>query len=521
MQNSSTQEMVQILVRIGKNLLGKESLDCISSFMQRRQFLNKSLAAGGLASILAHKQAPAQQASGANEVVRLGFVGCGGRGNQVLGGFLRVEGIEVTALCDADPNRIGGLNSTLEKNGRPQAQGFQDYRELLESGLVDAIVNTTPNHLHVSITVDAMQAGLDVYVEKPVSHNIAEGRKMVEVSRETGRIVMAGTQNRADTSIHAAKQWFAENSAQMGELTGVHSFWYNIRRVIGEVKKPTPVPAHIDYDLYMGPRPLEPLMRGRLHYDWHWQWATGNGEMGNVGIHVIDQMRFFLDLESYPSKLESVGGRLIGKDDGNTPSDHLVAMDYDLGVPVTLMVTGLTKAKDATDGRRINRSGAGTLLQYENGSIQINRGGSQVFGADGQRIEHFGGDSGQRIFQNFVDCVKSRRREDQYAEIEQGHISTAVCHLANNAHRIGESGVDMDQVGRRAKMLPQSGLGWTEFSEHIAANEVDLSTTPLVLSPVLTIDAAKERCVEDEAGIIANYLATEVERAPYGVLSSS
>lgn len=487
--------------------------------MQRRTFLTRSLVTAGLAGILATRRAPAQQPRGANEVIQIGVIGCGGRGNEVTPSICRVPGVHLAGICDIDPQRVeAATEKWKEFAGGQRPRIFGDYRELLGSGELDAVVITTPNHWHAPMAIAACRAGLDVYVEKPVCHNVAEGRLMVQVARETQRIVMAGTQNRADTSIHEAKKWAAENAGDLGALVSAHAFWYNVRQPIGKVTKPTPVGEGIDYDLFQGPRPLVPLMRKNLHYDWHWQWETGSGELGNTGIHVLDHTRFFLDLTGWPKALQGVGGRLIGVDDGQSPSDHLVGLDYGLGVPFTLEVRNLPERKGSTNRCAINRSSTGTIATYENGSIQFDRGGSRVFEAgSGRPKQTWGGDSGMRIFANFIDCVRSRRREDQYADIEQGYISTAICHFANAAHRIGEQGVTLEQAAA-APLLTANAEIWKGYGELLVANEVDLGVTPLTLSPRLTFDGETERCVGDEAGTMANMLASEVQRAPYGVL---
>lgn len=487
--------------------------------MHRRSFLSRSLAVGGISSILAARQAPAQQARGTNEEIALGVIGCGGRGNEVVPELAKVPGVRIQAICDVDPAH---LEAAAEKwkplTGGQRPQTFADYRELLSSGKVDAVVITTPNHWHAPMAIAACRAGLDVYVEKPVAHNVAEGQLMVQVARETGRIVMAGTQNRADTSIHAAKRWVSDHAAELGALQSVHTYWYNLRKPIGRVRRPTPVPAEIDYNLFQGPRPLVPLQREKLHYDWHWQWETGSGEMGNVGIHVLDQARFFFDLSGFPAQLQSFGGRCIGVDDGQTPSDHLVALDY-LEVPFTLEVRGLPQKKGSTDRCSINRATSGTIAKYENGTVHFDRGGSRLFEAGSNRPrETWAGDSGMRIFANFIDCVRSRKREDQFADIEQGQISTAICEFANIAHRIGETGVGLELPETGTELLRRNSEILAAYTNHLTANEVDLELTPLTLSPVLRFDTQTQRCVGDEAGIQANMLAHAVQRAPFGVL---
>jgi hypothetical protein len=259
----------------------------------RRNFLKNSIAAGlglGLPRVIIGGQ-DQPKAREPNDVVRLAVVGLGGtetvggvggRGHQLIARLREVPGARIVALCDVD-------QAFLEREARPFKDRGEtvstcvDLRRILDDKTIDAVVIATPNHWHALATVWACQAGKDVYVEKPFSYNLWEGRQMVAAARKYGRMVQVGTQNRSSTLLKQAFDYL--QSGQLGPIRCAHALVYRARDGIGKVATPTPLPTTVDYDLWCGPAPKTPLMRKQLNYEWHWFWATGNGEMGNNGIH--------------------------------------------------------------------------------------------------------------------------------------------------------------------------------------------------------------------------------------------
>ena len=222
---------------------------------------------------------------GANDALRVAVVGFNGRGADHIAGFLKVPGVRLAALCDCDQKVLDAAVKKLKEQGH-DVKGYKDVRDVIADKDIDIISTATPNHWHSLITVWACQANKDVYVEKPVSHNVWEGRKAVEAARHYKRIVQTGTQSRSNPGLQEAVAWI--RAGNLGDITLARGLCYKPRQSIGKVSGPTAVPATINYDMWCGPRAVTPLMREKLHYDWHWVFYTGNVYLGNQGIHQMD-----------------------------------------------------------------------------------------------------------------------------------------------------------------------------------------------------------------------------------------
>jgi len=269
--------------------------------LSRRSFLKTTALAAAGVTLSARSWG---QVTGANGDVRVAVVGRNGRGKNHLASLRVLKGVRVVALCDAD-------TAVLEKAATALGGGvrtYTDIRELLASPEIDAITIATPNHWHSLMGIWACQAGKDVYVEKPISHNVWEGRQLVAAARKYHRVIQAGVQIRSGDGLVEAVQWV--RAGHLGKITAARGFCYKRRPSIGRTSGPQPVPATANYDLWTGPAPLVPLRRARLHYDWHWVYPTGNGDVGNQGIHQMDVARWFLGEAGLPRHTLSIGGRL-------------------------------------------------------------------------------------------------------------------------------------------------------------------------------------------------------------------
>ena len=269
--------------------------------------------------------APHARALGANDDIRVAVVGFRGQGGLHLRLLRELTGVRVVAVCDVDEDV---LNREIKRSSEcgEKVAAYRDVRKLLEDKNIDAITTATPDHWHAPITVWACQAGKDVYVEKPISHNLWEGRKMVEAARKYDRIVQYGNHNHGH---HTGSMQL--ETEKLGRIQVVWSSLNRMRETIGKVAGPQPIPESVDYDLWMGPAPMEPLMRKRLHYDWHWVWNTGTGELGNNGIYPLNAVRLALGQNVLPRRVLSLGGRFTFDDDGQTPNSQLVLLQYDPG----------------------------------------------------------------------------------------------------------------------------------------------------------------------------------------------
>ncbi|MFW6161214.1 MAG: Gfo/Idh/MocA family protein [Planctomycetota bacterium] len=475
----------------------------------RRRFMEGTAAAG--AALLV----PAGRVLGANETVRVGIVGLGGKGTQHAGEFARLKDVTVAALSDVDVQRSGRAEQKKLKS-QGKVPRYQDFRRILDDKSIDAVVFATPNHWHVLNTVLACQAGKDVYVEKPISHSIWEGRKSVEAARKYDRIVQSGTQQRSDPGVIEAAADLRKGF--LGKVQWVHSMWYRHRPPIGKVDKPTPIPDHVDYNLWCGPRPTVPLMRKRLHYDWHWIWDYGNGDMGNLMPHLTDDVRHLLAWDDVPQRVMSVGRRFGWDDDGETPNTHWALMLHD-GLPVVIEFRDLPYKADKRGVSVYRRFGKGfrftNLVKCEGGFYAVTRGGGSAYDNDGKRVKEYRGDGGRGHTANFIQAVRSHKVADLAADIELGHYGAIMCHMANLSHRVGAQ-TGIDQVRDRVKGYEEALETLDQMVKHLADNNIDVAKEKPVLGPWLDYDFEAERFTGDHAAA-ANKLVREDYRKPFVV----
>ncbi|MSU34538.1 MAG: Gfo/Idh/MocA family oxidoreductase [Pedosphaera sp.] len=467
--------------------------------VSRRQFLaSAALAAGGLAvpgcSTPRSTAASGKRIVGANEDVRVAVIGFNGRGTDHINGFTKLKGVRLVGLCDCDRNVLDKGAAELAAKGI-HVEKFTDVRKLLERGDIDVISTATPNHWHALIAIWACQHGKDVYVEKPVSHNAWEGRQIVKAARKYGRIVQTGTQSRSNPGLREAVEWV--QAGNLGKIKLARGLCYKPRQSIGKVAGPTPLPPNIDYDLWCGPSPMNPLMRAKLHYDWHWQFVTGNGDLGNQGIHQMDIARWALGEHSLSPSVFSVGGRFGYVDDGNTPNSQFVYHGFKRA-PLIFEVRGLPKAKEFQMPALWNKNmdvlqGAsiGVIVECEGGYLSIPSYDSAVaYDRTGHEVKRWKG--GADHYANFIGAVRSRRPHELNAEIEEGHLSSGLCHTANVSYQLGES-LAPGAIRERLQGNSAASETFGRLNEHLGANGIDQARTPITLGAFLEMDTQAER----------------------------
>ena len=446
---------------------------------------------------------------GANEDIRMSVIGIRGQGGGHINEWRNLPGVRLVAICDVDSQVLARRARELENNNI-QVRQYTDVRRLLEDPEIDAVSIATPNHWHALATIWACQAGKDVYCEKPLTHNVWEGRKVMDAAEKYGRIVQCGMQRRSDEGWMEAIEWV--NQGNIGRVLYSRGLCYKRRESIGKVSGPQTPPASVDYDLWCGPREVTPLMRRELHYDWHWVWPTGNGDIGNQGVHQVDVAAWAINEQTLPTSVFSVGGRFGYDDDGETPNTQFIFLDYK-PVPIIFEVCGLPL-----------RPGVDTMPVYKNGRIAnvIECEGGYLtegwaYDNDGRRIRQFPVRSGGPIYANFIQAVRSRRSEDLVAPPLIGHIAAACCHLGNISHRVGEEASPeeiADALSGNDVMLET----FERFSEHLAVNGVDLRTDKAVLGPQLQFDPRREQFVGSGPVVRrANELLTEDYRREFRI----
>jgi predicted dehydrogenase len=485
--------------------------------LNRRSFLKSTALAGASAAFLpgfAGKAKGQPQAGvfariiGANDDVRYAVVGFGGRGKDHIKEMHEVKGTRLVALCDVDQDILNRELTQCEKRGE-QVKGYTDVRKLLNDPDIDVVTFATPNHWHSLGSIWAIQAGKDVYVEKPVSHEVWEGRQLVKAARKYNRIVQAGTQCRSSQGIAEAIEWLRQGN--LGKIIRARGLCYKRRPSIGKVNGPQPVPPSVNYDLWCGPAPNEPLMRTRLHYDWHWVWPTGNGDLGNQGIHQMDLARWILGEKELSPRVWSVGGRLGYVDDGTTPNTLIVFHDYK-AAPLIFEVRGLPSAEGSKQMDRYHGADIGVVTDCEGGSMVISSySGAKMFDKDNKEIKSFEGSTSH--FENFIGAVRSRRVADLKADILEGHLSSALCHTGNISYQLGAQHTP-EEIREAVKSTPDLAESVGRMEEHLAANQVDLHKTPAALGAVLKMDPTSERFVGNHR---ANQLLAREYRKPFVV----
>lgn len=473
----------------------------------RREFVRQGLVAGAALAMPARILRAAQP----SETINLGFISCGGRSGELMGAFSKIAGVKIAGLCDPDQQRLGQVHKR-----QPQAKVWTDLRQLLDDKDIDAVVIATCNHWHCLAAIWAMAAGKDVYVEKPLSHSQWEGRQTVAAAKKYGKICQVGTQQRSDP-MQAQIQKFLHQEQALGKLLSARVNRYGVRAPIGKRTTPLAVPAGVDYNLWLGPAPEEPLYRDQLQYDWHWMWNTGSGEMGNWGVHVLDDCRnnVFLDKVSLPKRILGGGGRVVWNDAGETPNVHFVYFDTGT-IPVVIGLSNLAAGPDVKRSPQVPGPGSGYVAYCEGGRFEGQRGRGVAYDKAGKVVREFKGNSGMGHHQqNFIDAVRRRDPSILKTNVEVGHYSTGWCNLANIAFRTGQP-----FSAAEAQRVPDSSGQWAalleEMEKHLGAYGLKLADVQIKLSPLLEFDVANEQFTGPDAGAANRFLKREY-RAPFVV----
>jgi len=485
------------------------------SKLSRRDFMKGTLATGAAMAMLS----PNSRVLGANNRLRVAVIGTGGQGWGHMRYFSDIEGVEVVAICDADRAYTEDRANRLEKITGKRPKTYVEMREIFDDKNIDAITSATPNHWHSLLTIWACQAGKDVYIEKPVSHNVWEGRKMVEAARKYDRIVQTGTQKRSSEAHMAAFEWI--NRGSLGDVKWVRSLCYKARfegtnGIVNGTNGPNPVPETVDYNLWCGPAEMEPLRREQLHYKWHWVWNTGCGDLGNQGIHEMDLGRWALGDPKLAPRVMSFGGRFRVNDAGETANTQIVFFDYK-PAPLIFEVRGLPRNKGSRsmDGWRRTGTNIGVVVQCENGYWAAGDGGGWIWDNDNKRTDRqIGGGGGGGHHQNFIDAVRSHKVSDLNADIEKGHYSSALCHMGNISYRLGKK---MSVREARNSIDNEYVMdSFVRMLEHLKVNEVDLEKEPITMGPMLTMDPNIEKFVGEHSEM-ANMYVKRNYREPFVV----
>ena len=467
----------------------------------RRDFVKSSIYAGLAAT------APFSRVRGANQTIRVGVVGVGGRGTGAhVPSFEKQKDVTVVAISDADRQRMGDAARAIESRYGHKVEQYADMRKMFDRGDIDVIGNATQNYWHGLSTIWACQAGKHVYVEKPLSHYIWEGRQMVNAARKYDRLVQCGTQHRSETNIASAVRWVRKGN--LGKIKHITAFANKPRSSCGKRQSPLPIPDTVDYDLWCGPARKVPIYRNRLQYDCSFDWNTGDGESCNQGVHEVDVARWCLGEKMLPRRVMSIGGRFLFNDACDVPNTQIIYYDFPTA-PLLYEVHNLTKAKGSNEMPAFRGERVGVIVDCEGGSVSLYRG--IAWDKEGKEVKKFGG--GGDHFVNFIGAVRSGKRQALNAEVLEGHRSTAVCHAGNISCRLGEN-ASKKEMRAQVREIPIFNEMFDRLLEHLAANEIDVDAKTVTLGPWLEIDRQNE-CFKDNEK--ANRLVRGFYREPYVV----
>jgi predicted dehydrogenase len=473
--------------------------------LNRRSFIKTTALAG---SALALPAISYGRILGSNDKIGCCVIGLNSRGQEHMDQF----GDNVVALCDCDENILG--KRSQDRN----VATFGDYRDVMDDKRIDAVSIATPNHLHSLIGITAAMAGKHVYCEKPVSHNVWEGRQLAAAANRYKVIIQCGTQARSSAAYREAHQFASEGN--LGAVRYAVGTCFKPRKSIGKLDRPLEIPKSVDYELWCGPAEKRELYRPKLHYDWHWDFNTGNGDMGNQGIHQMDIARWFLGYDTISPRVLSIGGRLGYEDAGDTPNTQTVIHDYP-GAPLIFETRGLPRSKEfqnegwAENMDRYRGSGIGVIVQYENGNLLLTSdyGRTVAFDNDGNKIKDWQG--GGNHFANFLDAVQTNDASKLNGPIVEGHLSSALCHTGGVSHQLGrkaslaeiETAIENDNEFFKASL--------DRMVAHLEANGVDVrNQKTLTLGLDIKLDPETEQVIGNE---VANSRMTREYRKGFEV----
>lgn len=435
--------------------------------MKRRKFI-KTTAAGSLA-ITVPTILTGSNWKGANDRVNVAVIGIRGMGQNHIQEYQKLENVEVVALCDVDENLFAERikKHFTDKTLREPAI-YTDMRKLFENKDIDAVSVVTPNHWHALAAIWAIQAGKHVSVEKPCCHNIYEGLKLVEAAKKYKVIVQDGAEQRSNPCAISMADYL--HSDKLGEVYLAKGLCYKWRDTIGKTPD-GPVPAGVDYDLWLGPAPKRPFNPNRFHYNWHWNWDYGNGDMGNQGVHEMDIARWGLGVK-LPTKISAIGGHFVFDDDQETPNNLMAVYEF-------------PNPKGGSDKKKIlqfevrhwitNRELAGKNVIEANNTYMTssdNEVGNLFYGSKGfmsktvndwqvfEGKERKPGASGSGLdnhYQNYINAIRENNQALAKADIEEGFYSCALIHLGNIAYRLGRT-LEFDPETKKFKNDTEANL---------------------------------------------------------------
>jgi predicted dehydrogenase len=444
---------------------------------------------------------------GANDEILVGLVGCGGRSGEHAMRLSRQKGVRIVAVSDPDRTMADGRAKGLEAASSGKVDRYSDMRKMFDRKDIVAVSNATMNYWHGLSCIWACQAGKHQYVEKPLSHYIWEGRQMVNAARKYNCLVQCGTQQRSRQATKDAVQWI--RAGNLGKVVYITCFANKPRDPgCGKRTTPLPIPPTVDYDLWCGPARKEPIYRERLQYDGSFTWNMGDAESCNQGVHEIDVARWVLGETALPRRVMSIGGRFVFNDACDVPNTQIIYYDFALA-PILYEVHNLRAAKGSRSVPNFRGHQTGSVVDCEGGSVAIAQGYAKACDKSGKEIKSWS--TGETHFENFIQAVRSGKREDLNCDVLEGHLSAAICHGGNISYRLGKPAPAADQRKQVCDIALLNEM-YDRCLVHLKGHEIDPDTS--ICGPWLECDPASE-CFKDNAE--ANKIVRGFYRPPYVV----
>lgn len=474
--------------------------------LSRRSFLGAAAASSAFGLFTISGTKASGRVLGANDTVRVGVAGINGRGTSHIEGFVGQKNVQVAYLIDPDTRLFESRSKMVTDKGQPKPTCVPDIRKALEDKSLDAVSVATCNHWHSLITVWACQAEKDVYVEKPISHNVFEGRKCVEAAKKYNRVVQHGTQRRSSQG--DANTVSAVRSGNYGKLLVAKGYCCKPRWSIG-TKPAGTAPSGLDFDIWLGPASQQPYHSNLVHYNWHWFWETGNGDIGNQGVHEMDVARWGIADATLPSKVWSIGGRFVPgeKDQGETPNMLLSVMEF--GEALLVFETRGLVGKDNAPKPRVENEFYTTEGVIRGGKFYPKKGGEAVSVKGTGDIKVASGGP----FGSFINAVRSRKMNEVNCDAEVAHYSAALCHLANISYRLGKTGAfdpKVKVIGDNKQVVES----FEALESNLHGLKLNVDSPQYHVGRELQFDPKTEKFTGDDE---ANALLTRPYRAPYVV----
>lgn len=468
---------------------------------------------GFLAATTAAFLSSGSRAAGPNDTIRIALVGAGWRGGQLVPQFAKLPGVRIVSVCDPDSTRAAEKAKQVEDaTGGVSAKVEIDMRRVMEDDSVDAVVSATPNHWHCLTALWACEAGKHVYAEKPLAHSLWESRQMVNAARKYGRIVQCGTHRRSFPHLDSMMKRI--HAGEFGRVLRVRAITRQFRESIGRRATPMLIPPEVDYNFWAGPAPMDPIYRDKFHYDWHWMWATGNGELANNGSHMLDLARWALGQKDLAPAVTALGGRFYWDDAGETPNTVVVHFDYK-PAPLIAELCNVAEKPGTRSAGTYRGQRHGFVVECADATV-VGVNHVEIVDRDGKVAERYDGEEGVLHPANFIEALRNGSPDTLTCPVEVGHASCGLALQGNISYLLGSTGNDKLEAAV-AGADPQTKDTLDRILGQLDDLGIESASSKLTVGPTLTFDPRSEQFTGSRATEANRLLRRDKYRDPFVV----